>query len=392
MDITTLAAAKAYTDKKTSESGGSSLVAGDLLEIKDGVVRCTLGDLKSGELKEEIDEIFGLDSIPEMEMVSPDGYPSVYVYGTDSMDKFPKLNEKLTIEFTKSNGEKKTFEVDVEGEADESYGEMWAYYNCEEIEVGKELLLTKIDENLDAIYLFICYSNDEEDPFTDFAIQTFEDFTGASLFVGYKTVTDTKEYVLLPDTALGLGREIVTEINEEIVNVESIEMYYEDGMGSTYFTLSEFPQIGTTVDVQFTPVDATEPIHYTAELIEFPPLSYDEFVSCAACCNASFTEDGITVIDESLPGFILATADADGNDEGCFFGFLSTTDYNGASIVINNKAVIKTRVTLPNEALNFDSEPTEGSTNLVNSGDLYNFIGDIQTIIAQINTLIGGAS
>jgi hypothetical protein len=115
-------------------------------------------------------------------------------------------------------------------------------------------------------------------------------------------------------------------------------------------------------------------------------------VSYAAYCNAKLEEYGVIPIDESLPAFILATADGDGNDEGCFFMLISSVDYTGSSIVINNKIVTKTNVKLPNEALSFDIEPTEDSKNLINSGDLYNVIGDIKTVIAQINALVGGVS
>jgi hypothetical protein len=69
-------------------------------------------------------------------------------------------------------------------------------------------------------------------------------------------------------------------------------------------------------------------------------------------------------------------------------------------------------ITLPNTALNLDTEPTQGSTNFVNSGDLdkylikfctnerfnneinniNNAIGDIDTTIAQLEAMVGGAS
>ena len=378
--------------------GGTDLVAGDFIEIKDGVVRCTLGDLKSGEIKEEIDEVFGLDSIPEMEIVSPDGYPSVYAYGTDSIDKFPKLNEKLIIEFTKPNGEKKTFEVNVEGEADESYGEMWAYCNCEEIEVGKELVLTKIDENLDAIYLFICYSNDEEDPFTDFSIQTFEDFTGTSLFVGYKTVTDTKEYVLLPDTALGLGREIVTEVNEEIFSAENIvEEDYGNGRYCLEYDLSsnpsnKFPSPNGKLTIEFDLSDGTKKTFVVdvEHRDEGSEQIYEAYYNCAYV-GADGKEE-LMKTDENSDALYFNFYHYSSDEPETCLTIETWADYSGASITIKNSTVKKTRVTLPNEALNFDSKPTEGSTNLVNSGDLYNFIGDIKTVVSQINALVGGAS
>lgn len=49
-------------------------------------------------------------------------------------------------------------------------------------------------------------------------------------------------------------------------------------------------------------------------------------------------------------------------------------------------------IKLSNEALNLDTKPTEGSTNFINSGDLYNIIGDIDAAISQLESMIGGAS
>ena len=49
-------------------------------------------------------------------------------------------------------------------------------------------------------------------------------------------------------------------------------------------------------------------------------------------------------------------------------------------------------IKLSNNAISIDTEPTEGSTNFINSGDLYNIIGDIDTAIAQLESMIGGAS
>ena len=309
----------------------------------------------------------------------------------------PAVGDVLEVAFTPS-GETTPTNFTVEATVlQEEDGEVYMWSADCNATLTLDMEFTVIDETKPAFVLAFTYNDGYLDaPMMIIASAT--DYTGGTLTVGTKTITDTRKYALLPDNALGLGREIVTETNEELVNVESIEMDYEEGYGETFFTLKEFPEIGSTVDVYFTPSGGTEPVHYAAELVEFPPFSYDEdgyvFESCAACCNASFTEDGITVIDESLPAFILATTDGDGNDEGCFFAFVSTVDYNGASIVVTQNVIKKTRVTLPMEALsfNFDAEPTEGSTNLVNSGDLYNILGDIKTVVAQINALVGGES
>ena len=67
---------------------------------------------------------------------------------------------------------------------------------------------------------------------------------------------------------------------------------------------------------------------------------------------------------------------------------------NGSTFVINlttwNTEI--STITLSNTALNLDSVPTQGSTNFINSGDLYNIIGDIDTAISQLKFLVGGAS
>lgn len=70
----------------------------------------------------------------------------------------------------------------------------------------------------------------------------------------------------------------------------------------------------------------------------------------------------------------------------------ATQDYPNVKFRVCKDISVTNYIKLPNEALTFDNEPIENSTNLVNSGDLYNVIGDINTVITQINTLIGGAS
>lgn len=42
--------------------------------------------------------------------------------------------------------------------------------------------------------------------------------------------------------------------------------------------------------------------------------------------------------------------------------------------------------------LTYDDVPTEGSSNLVTSGAIYDIVGDINTVISEINARIGGAS
>ena len=71
---------------------------------------------------------------------------------------------------------------------------------------------------------------------------------------------------------------------------------------------------------------------------------------------------------------------------------MSSENFTGGTLeafkITNNISYVK----LPNEALTFDPEPRINSVNLINSGDLYNIIGDITTVINNINILIGGVS
>jgi hypothetical protein len=228
------------------------------------------------------------------------------------------------------------------------------------------------------------------------AVVSATDYTGATLTVGYKTVTEKKEYVLLPDTALGLGREIVAEVNEEIFSAENIvEEDYGDGRYCLEYDLSsnpsnKFPDPNGKLTIEFDLSDGTKKT-FVVDVEHHDEGSeqiYEAYYNCAYL-GADGKEE-LMKIDENSDAlyFNFYHYSRDGESE-TYLGIETWADYSGASITIKNSAVKKTRVTLPNEALNFDSKPTEGSTNLVNSGDLYNFIGDIQTVLDEINALIG---
>lgn len=352
--------------------GGTDLAAGDFIEIKDGVVRCTFGDLISGELKEEIEDTYGTHTL---EMANEEG--SLYM-GAIPMNEYglPSIGDVLEVAFTPS-GETTPTNFTVETtpfliEDGETY--MWSA-GCNAT-CTLEMEFTVIDDTKPAIFLAFSYDDGELDA-PMMMIVSATDYTGGTLTVGTKTITDTRKYALLPDNALGLGREIVTEVNEELVNVKSIEMA-EDDIFMAVITPPKLPENGTTLEVAFTPSGESQPINLTAEVTEL--IIDGEFISWIASCNATFSlDDGsITAIDETLPAFVIQMGYYDGDLDAPMMMIGSATDYTGASIVINHKVVKIGRVTLPNEALNFDSEPTEGSTNLVNSGSVYEAIQNAQ--------------
>ena len=185
---------------------GDEYTAGDLIEIKDGVIRSTLGDFLDEEPVEEINEIFSFDEIKmEVKQDNPD-YPIAYHYFFEDenvLSKLPDSSKKFTIEFVKSDGSKKTFDVDLEGEEWEDGSYYESYLNCEDVEVGKSTYFIKIDENSDAIYVCIDCTWGEE-PYTFMCLITFEDYTDFSLKMGYKEIVIKGNYVKLPNEALNL--------------------------------------------------------------------------------------------------------------------------------------------------------------------------------------------
>ena len=346
-----------------SAGGGTDLVAGDFIEIKDGVVRCTFGDVIG-----TIDTFNELLRIDNLELEGEDGE----YYWEDYADNVPEIGETVSIYLTLP-GEDTPIHynaetIDVEGDGYSCY----AFCNTDMENFG-----SAIDPSLPAFAMFFANYEEDGEEIKYAGVAAFGDYTGATLVVGTGGVET--QYVLLPDTALGLGREIVTEVNEEIVNVESIEME-EDGVFMAIITPPKLPENGTILEVAFAPLGETEPINFTAEVTEL--IIDGEFISWIASCNATFSfEDGsITAIDENLPAFVIQMVYDDGDLDYPIMVIVSATDYTGASIVINNKVIKKTHVKLPNEALNFDVEPTKGSTNLVNSGALYTAIENIASV------------
>ena len=353
--------------------GGTDLIAGDFIEIKDGVVRCTLGDLKSGGTKEVIDEKYGTHVL---EMENEEG---LYINLIPINTHLPSTGDVLEVLFTPLGAtEPIHFTTEVVPFWVED-GETYVWSAGCNATLTLDMEFTIIDETLPAFFLAFTYDDGEIDaPIMQFA--SSENYTGATLTVGTKTTIETKEYVLLPDTALGFGREIETEVNDEIVNVNGIEMI-DEGVYITMFDVDSLPENGTILDIAFTLPGETEPVVFNAEVTEF--FIEGDFVGWISCCNATVDEYGnIAAIDESVPAFIIQMIYDDGEIDCPIMVMASAVDYSGASITISTKVVKKIRVTLPNEALNFDTEPTEGSTNLVNSGDIYNAIQNIKPDLA----------
>ena len=116
-------------------------------------------------------------------------------------------------------------------------------------------------------------------------------------------------------------------------------------------------------------------------------------INAAQTITEILTQGIWTRADSSKPTFVVLLAK--NNTSGRSWLTIAAPENLAGNTFIVSISTTETETTsikLSNDALNLDTEPTEGSTNYVNSGDLYNLIGDIDTAIAQLESLVGGAS
>lgn len=360
--------------------GGSvDLTAGDLIEIKDGVIRSTLGDLISDDTEETFVEFHHADNI-EM----GDQGDGTYVYGAEGILTSPiDINEKLTIEFNLSDSTNKTFNIDVTSEYDGEGTLHSGLYNCISGDDG----LIKVDENLDAIYFECGVINGEE---FSLALVTFEDYTGASVTIAQSKVVERKVYATLPDNALRagdlikiengvvsstLGTKTVSTKESEFLNVSPIPSdCYGDGQTVYSGECDCIPSIGDKVNVEITLANSDVPIYFNDVTVK----SYQHDIVCILVNSDQTIEDfdsnGIIKKDENLPDVFCGWLEEDGVG---YYTLTSSEDITGASIKVSGTITKEETVKLPNEALSFDEEPIEGSENLVSSGCIYNILGNM---------------
>lgn len=221
--------------------------------------------------------------------------------------------------------------------------------------------------------------------------------TSGGVYTALQNVGGSADYVAgnlieikdnIISSTLGCAGTVVS--NEVVYTCDAnIENALVDALGTYFFygsSTNDYITAGDIVDVVFTKSESAEPITFSD--IE---VLLDKNGALAIFIN-SYYKDIYTIYGE---GFVRINEDSIGivisirNDE---YEIISTEDCTGANMQIYKMIEIESYTKLPNEALTFDTEPTENSTNLVNSGDLYNVIGDINTVVAQINALIGGVS
>lgn len=161
--------------------------------------------------------------------------------------------------------------------------------------------------------------------------------------------------------------------------------------GAYYGTLQvgeERPNVGDVVHLDFTFANNTEvsadvEVHDGDSSTPLIIVFNTNTLSSNEIANSGFSK-----IDDGEPALCIVYAPI----QYSMAQIMSSETIEGASIDISKTESTTSYVKLPNEALNLDAEPTEGSTNFINSGDLYNIIGDIDTAISQLESMIGGAS
>lgn len=364
--------------------------AGDLIEIKDGVIRSTLGDLLSDDTEEIYVEFYHADNI-EM----GDEGNGTYVYQAESILTNPiDINEKLIIEFNLSDGTNKTFNVDITSEYDGEGTLYFGFYNCVMGDDG----LVKVDENSDALYFEGGVYGEE----FSLGFATFEDYTGASIAIGQSKVVEHKVYATLPNEALSFDSE-PAEGSENLVNsgvvfeaLRNVSGKVESVNGRTgVVNLTAF-DVGALPNTTYIPTVPTnisaftnDSNYITSEQVDTKLESKQDKISTyVSTINGKSGTVNLTYSDvDALPNSTVIPSKVSEleNDKGYLTEHQSLDNYVTDS-------TFTTELNKKQNTLTFDTEPTENSTNLVNSGDLYNVIGDINTVVAQINTLIGGAS
>lgn len=334
---------------------GGSYVAGDGIEIKDDVIRSTLGDFIGTETEEVLVELYHTDNI-EM----GDQGDGTYVVGCEGALTNPiDTNEKLTVKFELSDGAIKTFDVDLTSEYNDDEGLTYilGLYNC----VASDDGLVKVDENLDALYLEGAMTKE----MFGMVFVTLEDYTGASVTISQSGIVERNVYATLPENALiaGDGIEIengiirstlgdvigTVDTFNELLRIDNLELEGEDGDYYWEGLVDNVPDFGEVVSVYLTLPGEDTPVHYSSEAVDFDGEGYYRYVFC------NIDPDTFEMPDPSLPSFaILFINYEEYGEEIKFATMVAFGDYNGATLVVGTGGVETKYVTLPDNALKTD--------------------------------------
>ena len=360
------------------EGGNVALAAGDLLEIKDGVIRSTLGD-DTGEVVEVFNELYNIQ-IQDLSYEEDMGF---YVMEPqDLVDTIPKIGDSLDIYFTPADENTpihyNTTVVDFQEIPT-------AFCNAT---LSENFEFAAIDESLPAFMLI--FVDDDEEKYIPMYL--CGDYTGATVSVG--TLITEHKYITLPDNALiagdlieikdgvvssTLGKtytrvEYAALFDSDILELVESEIDEEDPAWSAYYYQDIYQD--TFLDK---PENEEEPIdievkYYPSESDDFVILkglyaySYDSKDDCDnyyMYVNAKMGEDDVEVDNPNFPIIQIGADKYSSEDEFEIYLTSYGQDITGARIVIDGERVTKTTIKLPNTALNMDFDRISGDPNKV---------------------------
>lgn len=374
-----------YNALQNVGGGSTNLIAGDGIEIKDGVIRSTLGDI--------IGTVNTFNELCRIDNLMLEGEDGEY-YWEGLVDNVPEFGETVSVYLTLPGEDTP---IHYSSEVVDFDGDGYARYVFCNIDPNE---FVAIDPSLP--FFGIVFVDDVDEGIKYANMIAFGDYTGSTVVVGTGGV-ETK-YATLPDNALKagkfieikdgqirltLGDKIVTEKSVSILDEEIYSMTKHETIDNLYsseqFTGNNVPVLETRVNIELTLADSDQPIVYeNIEVDEYGANDewgkYYDYTCMVAntdqwCGNIVNNNGFASKDDDTIPALMIRGYIDD--DKGYYRVYVySSEDLSGATIKVTNNYTQTDYVKLPKGALGFgvDEEPERGSSNLVTSGGVYDYI------------------
>ena len=362
-------------DALQNVGGGSvNLVAGNLIEIKDGVISSTLG---KAEFKDTM-EIPNNYTMAMEEEVLP-GFNLYLLHYLDADEDFVELEyipfahgDDITFYVIDGSGnefclgtETIKFNETVDQIAGDPNTTISANFNSTSTvtETLTQAVLEPEDTSIPYSVTFVAMYNllMSEGNYYTIAIFSQNDLSNCTFRIEKKaTIPAATEFLEEPDTSI-LPSSCIWTLESaypakegDTIHVYAIDMN-TDG-ASRY--------IGSGIIQQNSTLDATGLFRSGS--------SFTTNINSTSNIDDTFSRLELTPADPNIPYTVNIIYNTAYNT----WTISALSNYEGTIFGIHVEAPVETNIKLPNKALSFDSEPTLGSTRLVNSGDLYRAIKD----------------
>ena len=386
--------------------GGVSYDAGDLIEIKDGVIRSTLGDV-AGEVDSFVSITDDYINLGESDATSR---PPWHIWWNKKPINNVHVGQRVHMHIKDANGNMIDLGEGVLtpnatadyalGVAASGYTGLYCIINSiEGIDILTALGGNVLPYGQYGSYSFVLiFVVDGNNSCVGINIASLDNHSDKQVFI--EGVVPKPVYVKLPDNALeagdfitikdgvissSLGEPTLENIGEltltsaEVSTMSDIEQMYN--WSYTGF-INKIPETNDRIFIDFIS-PSNEMIFHGEEISSRINLS----PSYIYLINAS---DMGHKINPSLPALAFAVSGAS------LFIMIDGTQYQNYKI----KIYIDSYTKLPNKMLNFDNEPIKDSYNLINSGALYNILKNIDVDIdmsdyytkSEIDSILGDCS